>query len=127
MKDTYVTATLELLRNGTVPDTVFANLKTVLATRGHSSLLPAVLKALLTAYERAEKHSTPTVVAADAKSAATSEVLAALTALGATGVNPVVVIDDSLIGGSQVVFNHKLIDQSYKTELHHLYRAVLSA
>ena len=95
-------------------------------SRGHSGLLPAVLKATLTAYEVAEKNATPTVIVADAKSADTNEVAAALIALGAT-TKPTFVVDDTLIGGAQVVFNHKLIDQSYKTKLHTLYKAALNA
>lgn len=126
MKDSYVTATLELLNNGTAPDTVFSNLKKVLKERGHSSLLPSVLKALLSAYELSSKHTTALVVVADEQTATEKEVMAALSALGATSA-PVVVVDASIIGGSQVIFNHKLIDQSYKTQLHNLYKAALNA
>jgi len=126
MKDTYVTAVLELLNAGHKPDTVFSNLKNVMKSRGHSGLLPAVLKATLTAYEVAEKNATPTVIVADAKSADTKEVSAALIVLGAN-TPPLVVIDDTIIGGAQVVFNHKFIDQSYKTQLHTLYKAALDA
>jgi len=126
MKDTYVTAVLELLNAGHKPDTVFSNLKNVMKSRGHSGLLPAVLKATLTAYEVAEKNATPTVIVADAKSADTNEVAAALIALGAT-TKPTFVVDDTLIGGVQVTFNHKLIDQSYKTQLHTLYKAAVNA
>jgi len=126
MKETYVTAVLELLNEGHEIDTVFSNLKNMMESRGHSGLLPSVLKATLTAYEVAEKNATPMVIVADAQSSDTKEVAAALIALGAI-TTPSVVIDDTVIGGAQVVFNHKLIDQSYKTQLHNLYKAALNA
>jgi F0F1-type ATP synthase delta subunit len=95
-------------------------------SRGHGSLLAPVLAELLTAYELAEKNATPTVIVADAKAAGSSDVAQALTSLGAT-TKPNVVLDDTIIGGAQVIFNHKLIDQSYKTKLHTLYKAALNA
>lgn len=127
MKDTYVTATLQLLNSGSTPDTVFTNLAKVLEARGHSALLPAILKSLLSAYEVAKKTQTPTVIVANAAAAKTKEVAAALATLGAGTTAPEVVVDTTLIGGSQVLFNHKLVDQSYKTQLHNLYKAALNA
>ena len=127
MKDTYVTATLQLLTTGTKPELVFANLKKVMDIRGESGLLPAVLADLLKAYEKIEKDSTPVVIVSTPTDATVSEVMNALQLLGAAEISPQIVIDDTIIGGAQVIFNYKLIDQSYKTQLHNLYKAALRA
>jgi len=127
MKEIYVTASIELLNSGIEPDTVFSNLKNVMEIRGHSTLIPGVLAGLLAAYEQAEKNQTPMVIVAEAKAADTKDVTTALTALGVVTTAREVVVDATLIGGAQIVFNHKLIDQSFKTQLHTLYKAALNA
>lgn len=127
MKDTYITATLQLLATGTEPELVFSNLKKVMDIRGESGLLGAVLGGLLKAYEQIEKNTTPTVIVATEKDATSSEVKNALELLGATKITPKIIIDDTIIGGAEVLFNHKLIDLSYKTQLHSLYKAALNA
>ena len=127
MRDTYVTAVLELLQQGTEPGTVLANLKDVMEKRGHSALLPAVLAALLSSFEQSEKNNTPTVIVASLKDAETNEVKTALKNLGAGAGTPTVIVDDTIIGGAQVMFNHKMIDHSYKTQLHTLYKAAVNS
>ena len=127
MKDTYVTAVLELLNEGTEPKTVFLNLTDVMEKRGHSSLLPSVLATLLSSFEQTEKNNTPTVIVASLKDAETTEVKAALKNLGAGAGTPTVIVDETIIGGAQVMFNHKMIDQSYKTQLHTLYKAAVNS
>ena len=123
MKDTYATAVLELLNEGTPLDTVFSNLKIVTESRGHKALLPAVLTALLSKYEQSERDNQPTVMVSNHKDATKNEVLVALKRLGAENSTPKVVLDNTVIGGAIVTYNHKMIDQSYKTQLHNLYKA----
>ena len=83
MKDNYVTAVLALLVEGVSPDTVFTNLKSVMAERGHSALLLEVLTFILSVYENMEKMNKPTVIVANAKDAKTKDVIKALVTLGA--------------------------------------------
>ena len=127
MRDTYVTAVLELLNEGAKPDMIFSHLKEVMEKRGHSSLLLSVLATLLSSFEQSEKNNTPTVIVASLKDAETNEVKTALKNLGAGAGTPTVIVDDTIIGGAQVMFNHKMIDHSYKTQLHTLYKAAVNS
>lgn len=125
MEKVYVKAVMELLENGSAIETVLGNLRTVMEKRGHAKALPAVLRAVVRALEQGTIESVATItVAREADATALkSDIKAALATLGAIGEH-IVTIDDTIIGGIIATYNHRQIDQSYRTKLSNLYQSV---
>lgn len=125
MKDTYITATLDLLRQGEEPASVLAGLQKVQAARGHSALYAPVLRGVMRVLEAARPTTVVTVADEALYTAQQAAISAALQTLGAM-TEPAVTIDNTLIGG--FVAEHELtrIDASYKTKLVDLYRSLTS-
>ena len=125
MEKVYVQAVMELLESGSKVETVLSNLKTVMAARGHAKALPVVLRAVVRALEEGSVDSVATItVARDADlTALASEIKSALETLGADGTHTTV-IDDAIIGGLIATYNHRQIDQSYRSKLVTLYQSV---
>jgi len=125
MKKVYVQAVLELLESGSNIETVLSNLRAVMTTRGHAKALPVVLTSLTRALEQQSDATAPTLALARAsdEAALAADIKLALATLGST-TTPVVTIDDALIGGLIATYNHRQIDQSYRTKLTNLYQAV---
>ncbi len=125
MEKVYVQAVMELLENGSAIETVLGNLRAVMEKRGHVKALPTVLRAVVRALEMGTSESVATVTIArdiDATSLKT-EIKSALTTLGADGAYTTVV-DDTIIGGLIATYNHRQIDQSYRTKLNTLYQSI---
>ena len=125
MEKVYVQAVMELLENGSKIETVLGNLKTVMEKRGHAKALPAVLRAVVRALEQGTTESVATItVARDADvTALKADIKSALATLGADGAHTTIV-DDTIIGGLIATYNHRQIDQSYRTKLVSLYQSI---
>lgn len=127
MKDTYVHAILELIQSGQPIDTVLANLKKVLASRGHSKLHGAILHDLLVKLELAQENSLPKVTLATDGSVSEAEIKSALTKLSAPTSDYKVTYNPNIIGGLIATYQSKQLDQSYQTKLRELYQSIITA
>ena len=125
MEKVYVQAVMELLESGSNIETVLVNLRTVMTTRGHAKALPTVLRAVVRALEQQSDTSVPAVTVARPSDtvALAAEIKSALSTLGANGAHTVTV-DDTIIGGLIATYNHRQIDQSYRTKLSNLYQSI---
>lgn len=123
MKDNYVAAILELLKEGTDAKSIFAGLQDTLAKRGHQQLYPSILKTVQRILE-AQTLATATVAVAseaDVKKFKTA-IADSLSALNASSSETV--IDQTLVGGFIVEANNTRIDNSYKKQLINMYRSL---
>jgi F0F1-type ATP synthase delta subunit len=127
MEKSYVQAVVELLESGSDIEAVLGNLQHVMKARGHAKALPAVLRALVRALEQGTTESVATVTVARVsdESALKADIKAALATLGVTDPHTVTV-DDTIIGGIIATYNHRQIDQSYRTKLSSLYQQIVS-
>ncbi|MAZ30286.1 hypothetical protein CL655_03315 [bacterium] len=124
MKDTYVTAAHKAIAAGLTPDALVNALKSVMQTRGHGRLLAPVLRAILRDVAASRSERTVLRVASENEQTKHAKAIAAvLSELQATA-DPVVVTDETLIGGYQVEANHQRVDASYKHALASLYRSI---
>jgi F0F1-type ATP synthase delta subunit len=125
MEKVYVQAVMELLESGSKIETVLGNLRTVMMSRGHAKALPVVLRAVVRTLEQGSTESVATVtVAREADVVALkADIKSALATLGAdTAYNTVV--DDTIIGGLIATYNHRQVDQSYRSKLVTLYQSI---
>ena len=125
MEKVYVQAVMELLENGSSIETVLGNLRAVMEKRGHAKAMPAVLRAVVRALEQGSVESVATVTIARAsdESALKEDIMSALATLGVTQA-PIVTVDDTIIGGLIATYNHRQIDQSYRSKLTNLYQSI---
>ena len=125
-KRDYVTAVYELIDSGMSIDEVLSGLDRVLASHGHESLKPAVLKAVLaqiTMHTETAVGSVAVVRTSDLeryKSAIAST--AAELNVDAATLTPIV--EEDLIGGFRVITPTTSVDRTYKRTLLELYRAI---
>lgn len=126
MEKVYLHAVMELLKTGSDIEIVLGNLRTVMAARGHSKALPAVLHALVRSFEQGSTAGAPVVTVARDTDVAilVTEIKAALATLGATNTTFSTTVDDTIIGGLIATYNHRQIDQSYRSKLVALYQSV---
>jgi F0F1-type ATP synthase delta subunit len=123
MKDTYTAALLELLDQSDSPESVLKGFKNTLKERGHTSLYVPVLSKVLRILS-SQKPRTVVTVKSDADYTAQKTAIAAtLAELGATA-DPVVAVDNTIVGGYIVEHNNARQDNSYKTKLLTLYRQI---
>ena len=125
MEKVYVQAVMELLESGSKVETVLGNLRAVMEKRGHAKALPTVLHAVVRALEQGTSESVATItVARDADvTALKADIKSALVTLGADGAHTTI-IDDTIIGGLIATYNHRQIDQSYRSKLVTLYQSI---
>ncbi len=125
MKAAYVTAVTNLLTTGSEPESILRGLKQTLETRGHTQLYRPVLEETARVLAERSKKQAPKLTLArtsdETKLAAT--IADAMRTLGVSE-NPIPRVDDSIIGGFKLEHNHRQLDQSYKTALLTLYRAI---
>ncbi len=116
---------MELLNTGSDIETVLGNLRTVMAARGHVKALPAVLRGVVRALEQSSVTDVPVVTVARAADVAAlaADIKTALATLGTAGEHATIV-DDTIIGGIIATYNHRQIDQSYRTKLTTLYQSI---
>lgn len=124
MKDTYTQALLDLLTPDADASAVIKGFKETLKERGHERLFETVLKNVLRVLE-AERPSTVVTVAnqKDVEKYA-AEIKAALSELSAGDQEPLVKVDDTIIGGYLVENNRRRFDASFKSKLVDLYRSI---
>ena len=125
MEKSYVQAVMELLNTGSDIETVLGNLRTVMAARGHEKALAAVLRDVVRALEQETGESSAVVTVAREGDVMTlaAEIKSVLTTLGTTSTFTTEV-DDTIIGGLIATYNHRQIDQSYRSKLVTLYQSV---
>jgi F0F1-type ATP synthase delta subunit len=123
MHDLYVTAVVESLKAGHKPSEVFLGLKSVLARRGHERLLPRIVRTLEREALRRTGAGTATLTVAKA-SDADSAVVQSLLKEMSVGETPMVVIDETIIGGWKLRSGDTEIDATYKTTLINLYHTI---
>ncbi len=125
MRDRYITATLELLRDHQSVEIVVAGLRDVLKARNHERLLGVILRGVLRRLEDGVSGRTPQVVVASEGDVETQKnLIADLLKKLESNEAPRVVIDQTLIGGVVVSNNYQRIDTSYKRALQALYEKV---
>ena len=127
MKDTYVHAVLELIQAGQPIETVLANLKKVLASRGHLKLQAAILNSVAIKLESVMKVNVPKVVLAHEGAENETAIKKALVLLGATETEYTVSYNPNIIGGLIATYKSKQLDQSYQTKLRDLYQSIITA
>ena len=113
------------LGSGSTVETVLGNLRTVMEKRGHAKALATVLRAVIRELEQGTTESVVTVtVAREADvTALKADIKSALVSLGADGTHATIV-DDTIIGGLIATYNHRQIDQSYRSKLVTLYQSI---
>lgn len=126
MKNHYIKATIALLEAGKEPAEVVRGLEVVLEKRGHSKLLASILRGASRAVGSKQPAGTAVVTVADTGSyhVQQAEIEAAVAALEATAHESHVVADPTVIGGFKVSTITTTLDQTYKTKLLELYRAI---
>lgn len=126
MREHYITATLALLETGHTPGEVFDGLKRTLENHNHTQLLPGIVRGVLRHLTDATEVSGTRVFVAKGSDAddLAKEIQLHLDKLNGNGNKPVVIIDETLIGGAVVEHNAARIDASYKRSLRSLYERV---
>jgi F0F1-type ATP synthase delta subunit len=125
MKDHYVQAVVELLRDGVAVSDVVKGLERTLTTHRRASLLRPVLERVLVILSASDATTAVAYVAREEdEKALQTEIKAHLATLEATDVPLHVVVDETLIGGSVVRYRDRAIDTSYKHALVELYRSI---
>lgn len=123
MKDHYIQAVLESIRDGQKPDTVMVSLKKVLNAKGHDRLLGSVLRGVMRVIEAQSDRSGSVVhVATEVEEKKLSSAIkAALKEMEADSAYTLKE-DKTLVGGFVAEANNTVYDASYKTALINLYR-----
>ncbi len=124
MTNYYIQATIEMFQSGIEADSVLKGLQRTLETKGHMRLHVAVLRGVLRILET-KTDSAQAIVSVAKESDVTAlaeQIKASLTTLNSEG-EFTTKVDDTLIGGTVVECDSKVIDKSYKTALTNLYRA----
>lgn len=118
----YTRVILDALQNGSSKQ--FAEqLVAYMKARGHSSLLPAVMRRV--EREAAQNSSgVVTLARADDAEKFASNIAASLENLQTTAAGYRVRVDPALVGGYSVRANGKLVDRSYRTALVNLYQRI---
>ena len=122
MKDTYVTAVLEMIAEGVNPEVVLSGLQTSLKEHGHDRLYATVLRGVLRVLSAGSAETALVTVAAENDVEKHQAAINASLKDLATDAVPTIAIDESLIGGYVAEANNQRIDASYKTKLVSLYR-----
>lgn len=124
MKNNYITAVLEMLQAGKEPDTVLTGLKRTLESRGHSRLYVSILRGV---EKVLSAHSAEGVIVTVVDQAAYEKqkeaISKALNELKADK-EPLIVTDETIVGGFLAEANKQRLDKSYKNKLVSLYRNI---
>lgn len=125
MKKHYVTAVLELLSAGAVPEDVIKGLQKTLSARRQDGLFVPVLERVITILEASDSEKIVVTVASEhAVEVLKENITQASEALHATEASQKIIVDPTIIGGSIVQYRDKVIDASYKNALVQLYRSI---
>lgn len=116
-----------MLKKGDEPAAVFAGLSKTLENRGHQKLHASILRGVLRELSASTKSTVPKLILAkkDDAEKLKAEISSALAALDA-GENYSLSIDQTITGGFVLSYNHRAIDNSYKTKLLNWYRSAIS-
>lgn len=127
MKRNYALALIKIVESGTPIEVALAGLKAILIKKGHSKLLVPILNEAIKVIETKKSNDSALVVLASASSEESiqKEIKAVLTNLGSSSDTPIVSkIDETLIGGFVITYNHTEHDHSYKQALKSLYESI---
>jgi F-type H+-transporting ATPase subunit delta len=128
MKTDYTQALLKTLQDGMLIDTALSGLKDALKKKHHEKLFAPVLLEVLRVLEAEKGTKTAEVRVAKTSDslALKSQIEAVLQKLGVSKDTPVKeIVDETLIGGFVVTYNHKEHDASYKKSLKSLYESIV--
>lgn len=126
MKQQYINALLQMLKEGKDPTKILNGFKTTLKNRGHEALEASVLRGVLRVIEaKSIDGAVVTVASAESYEKQAAAIAAALTDLGTTS-DPAVKVDETIIGGFVAEANNVRHDASYKSKLVNLYRSLTS-
>ncbi len=125
MKEQYIHAVLQVLKEGNEPKIALKGLKDTLSKRGHSKLESVVLRGVLRKLEsqKSSKDTVVTVANDELLIKQKSAINDAIETLSASD-DYDVIVDKTIIGGSIVQTKSHIVDNSYKTKLVDLYRSI---
>jgi len=118
IKQQYVTASLDLLKNGSEVEVVIDGLKKVMERRGHTKLFGAVLNLLNTKLAQIDELKTPHLTLAKQEDIKNHPDLAN---------KAIVKINSNIIGGYILQEANVYTDQSYKTRLLNWYKSAIKS
>lgn len=123
----YSEAVLGLVKSGMTPEHALDGLRTLLDSRGHSRLLPKILKDLLmlASKESSQTQAIVTLARTQESEKFKIKIEENLRALNVT--EHTVRIDETLVGGFTIDAHEKRIDHSYKKRLLTLYRSLIKS
>lgn len=122
MKSAYIRAVVELQKSGSDVSEILSGLARTLKARGHTKLHRAILQGVLIKLGETKGDAATVTYATKGanEDAALREVLKKLGSDGEYSTE----IDESIIGGFTVEFDHTFIDASYKGELLKVYKNI---
>lgn len=121
MKNHYIQAVVELLKDGKNANTVFSGLKKTLERKGHTRLHASILHGVEKTVNRESREPIVTAATEETFRTDSKEIKKALSILGAD-TTYIKQVDETLVGGYIAAHNHMMLDKSYKTKLTNLYR-----
>lgn len=126
MKQQYINALLQMLKEGKDPTEILNGFKITLKNRGHEALEASVLRGVLRVIEvKSIDGAVVTVTSIESYEKQAAAIAAALTDLKASS-EPQVIVDETIIGGFIAEANNVRHDASYKSKLLNLYRSLTS-
>jgi len=124
MKNQYINAILQMLKEGKDLDVVLGGLKKTLKKKGHQELHSSVLAGVLRVIEAKSIDESIVIVGSkESYEKQATAIAAALKNLKSTS-EPKIKIDETIIGGFIAEANNIRHDASYKTKLVNLYRSL---
>lgn len=124
METTYIQAVTALINDEQSVDSVLANLQSVLKRRGHERLYARVLAGVVKQLEQQSINNALKVTVAKESDVESNSVRALVKKLEAENASVITNIDETLIGGVKVVYQHRQIDHTFKTALRQIYERV---
>ena len=115
----YIRATYEVLQKDSNTQQVLSALSSYLEKRGLSKLYPAILRGLIDKRKRKEKNLIPKVIVARTEDF--KKFKSDIDSYTKDGDTPLVLRDETIIGGFIIKTKDTYIDQSYKSKLLHAY------
>lgn len=126
MKENYITAVLQELKQGTNPEEILTGLKRMLVKRGHERLYAAILRGVVRVLEAGGASAvTVTVASRNWYDTNRTSIAQTLSTLGAD-TEATILTDETIIGGYIAEARAQRVDHSHKSRLVQLYRSLTS-